>query len=351
MRLFKKRYSPPGTPPGTLTTEEVPNGEVKITILSYSAEEYEEQEIKTVEECFEYVGKREVTWINMDRTHDAELLGKIGEHFGFHTLALEDVINAGQRPKVEDFDDYIFITANLPQKPEMISSINLNQVNIFLGSNFVLAIQNNGNAFEPVSQRIKEIKGKIRNMKSDYLAYALIDFVVDRYFPVMEFLGKEIESMEDELLDNPSPEMVGKMREIKRELILIRSSIWATRDMINGLQREDSKLISETTDVYLRDIYDHTIQIAELVESYRDILSEMFNVYLSVTANKTNEVMRVLTIFATIFIPLTFIAGIYGMNFEFMPELKWRPAYFILLGLMAIVTIVMLRFFKKRRWM
>jgi magnesium transporter len=167
----------------------------------------------------------------------------------------------------------------------------------------------------------------------------------------MEFVGNEIESMEDELQENPSPEIVRKMREIKRELILIRSSIWPMRELINSLQREEPKVIAETTQLYLRDVYDHTIQVADIVESYRDILSEMFNVYLSVTANNTNEVMRVLTIFATIFIPLTFIAGIYGMNFEFMPELKWRPAYFVMLGLMAVITIALLRFFRKRGWM
>ncbi|MBC8235921.1 magnesium/cobalt transporter CorA [bacterium] len=351
MRLFKRKSSPPGTPPGTLIPEETPGKEVKITVISYSPDEYEELAAKSIGECFEYVGKRDVTWINIDGTQDVELLGKIGERFGFHALALEDVKNGGQRPKVEDFDDYIFITANLPRKPEVTSSINLDQINTFLGPNFVLTIHDAGNTFETVHQRIKENRGRIRKMKADYLAYALIDMLVDQYFPVMELIGNQIESMEDELQENPSPETVGRMREMKRDLILTRSSIWPMRELINSLQREEPELIAETTKIYLRDVYDHTIQVADIVESYRDILSEMFNVYLSVTANKTNEVMRVLTIFATIFIPLTFIAGIYGMNFEFMPELKWRPAYFILLGLMAIVTIALLRFFRKRGWM
>jgi len=228
---------------------------------------------------------------------------------------------------------------------------NLCQVNIFLGPNFVLTIHDAGDAFEPIHQRIKENRGRIRKMKADYLAYALIDIVVDQYFPIMESVGDQIESIEDELQENPSPEIVKGIREIKRELILIRSSIWPMREVINSLQREESEIIADTTNLYFRDVYDHTIQIADIVESYRDILSEIFNVYLSITANSTNEVMKILTIFATIFIPLTFIVGIYGMNFEFMPELKWRPAYFIVLGLMVGVAVVMLRFFRKRGWM
>ncbi|MBM3237641.1 magnesium/cobalt transporter CorA [Candidatus Poribacteria bacterium] len=351
MRLFKKRYSPPGTPPGTLIPKEVPRGEIKITVISYSPDEYEELEAKSAEECFEYVGKRDVTWINVDGTHDAELLRNIGERFGFHSLSLEDVINVGQRPKVEEFDDYIFITASIPQNPRIATSINLDEINIFLGLNFVMTIQNNGDVFEPIRQRIKENRVRIRKMKADYLAYSLIDLVVDQYFPVMEFIGEEIEATEDEMLENPSHEMVRKIREMKRELILIRSAIWPMREVINCLQRGEPELIAETTQIYLRDIYDHTIQIAELVESYRDILSEVFNVYLSTTANSTNEVMKILTIFSAIFIPLTFIVGIYGMNFEFIPELKWRPAYFILHGVMVAIVLVMLRFFRKRGWM
>lgn len=351
MGLFKRKHSPPGTPPGTLLQREAPGGESKITIISYSADEYEEGEVKSVEGCFDSVGQREVTWINVEGTGDVELLRKIGAKFGFHPLTLEDVINAGQRPKVEDFGDYLFLTAKIPQKEESTASIDLNQINLFLVQNFVLTIHDSGEAFESVRQRIKEDRGRIRKMKADYLAYALIDVLVDLYFPLMEAVGNQLEAMEDELQENPSPQIVRQMREIKRSLVQIRSSIWPMREVISSLQRGESKLITEGTGIYLRDIYDHTIQIADIVESYRDILSEMFNVYLSVTANKTNEVMRILTIFATIFIPLTFFAGIYGMNFEYMPELKWRPAYFVMLGLMAVITGFMLRFFKKRGWL
>ena len=352
MLTFKRRRSKPGTPPGTLVSEATPAREVKVTVISYSQEEYEEIEAESVEECFQYVGKREVTWVDVNSTQNAELLIKLGEQFGFHPLALEDVINGGQRPKMEDFANHIFITLRPPQKASTESSIDLSQINIFLGLNFVVTIHDAAeDVFEPVIRRMKENKGRIRGMKSDYLAYALIDLLVDRYFPIMESVGDQIEYIEDEIQDNPSSEVVRKIRNVKRDLILIRSSIWPMREVINSLQREEPELVTDTTKVFLRDAYDHTIRIADIVESYRDILSEMFNVYLSVKADNTNEVMRILTIFATIFIPLTFVAGIYGMNFEFMPELKWKWAYFVLLGLMGIMTAGMLRFFKKHGWL
>lgn len=351
MKLFKRRYSPPGTPPGTLISKDVSREKANIKIISYSSGEYEELEVESAEECKEYVGKREVTWINVDGTQDIEVLEDFGENFGFHSLAIEDVINTGQRPKVEDFGDYIFLIVRFFDKTEITSSVNLQEINVFIGSNFILTIQDKSEVFEPVRQRIKESRGKIRNMKADYLAYAIIDLIVDQYFPVMESIGERIESIDDELQEEPSAEIVNEIREIKRELILIRSSNWPMRDIISKLQREESKLISDTTDIYLRDVYDHTIQIADIVESYRDILSEMFNVYLSVTANSTNEVMKILTIFATIFIPLTFVVGIYGMNFEYMPELRWKPGYFVVIGVMVIISIAMLRFFKKRGWL
>lgn len=351
MLIFKRRHSRPGAPPGTLVPEATPAREVRISVISYSPDEYEEIEANSLEEAFHYVGKREVAWISVNSTQYAELLTKLGEQFGFHPLALEDVMNAGQRPKMEDFGGHIYIALRFPQKPEIASSIDLPQINIFLGQNLVVTIHDTAEStFEPIIRRIEENKGRIRKMKADYLAYALIDLVVDQYFPVMESVGEQIESIEDEVQEDPSPQVVGKIREIKRDLILTRSSIWPMREVINSLQRQEPELISDTAKLFLRDVYDHTIQIADIIESYRDILSEIFNVYLSVKAESTNEIMRVLTIFATIFIPLTFIAGLYGMNFDFMPELRWRPAYFVLLGVMVVVSVAMLRFFKKRGW-
>lgn len=351
MSLTRKRRIKPGAAPGTLVSEGAPARKVKMTITSYSPAEMEEKETESVDECFEYVGKREVTWINVDGTQDAGLLGQIGERFGIHPLALEDVINRGQRPKLEDFGEYLFITLRLPKKTEASSPIDTEQINILLGPKFVMTIHDSGDPFGPVIQRIKENKGRIRKMKADYLTYALIDLIVDQHFPIMDLIADQIEVLEDEVQESASSDIVKKIRGIKRDLILVRSSIWPMREVINSLEREEPELITEPTKLFLRDVYDHTIQIADIVESYRDILSEMFNIYLSVKADNTNEVMKILTIFATIFIPLTFVAGIYGMNFEFMPELKWKYSYFVMIGVMLVITAVMLRFFRRRGWL
>ncbi|MFC1719375.1 magnesium/cobalt transporter CorA, partial [Candidatus Poribacteria bacterium] len=261
------------------------------------------------------------------------------------------VINRGQRPKMEDFGQYIFITLRSPKKSEAASPIDTEQINIFLGKNFVMTIHDSANSFAPIVQRVKENKGRIRQMKAGYLVYALIDLIVDQHFPVMELIADQIEALEDELQENPSPDIVKEIRGIKGDLILIRSSIWPMREVINSLEREDPELMSDAAKVFLRDAYDHTIQIADVVESYRDILSEMFNIYLSVKADNTNEVMKILTIFAAIFIPLTFVAGIYGTNFEYVPELKWKYSYFVMIGVMVLITAAMLRFFRKRGWL
>jgi len=352
MFLLRKRRGIPGAAPGTLVSESGgPTKKVKMTVVSYSADELEEKEVESVEECFDYVGKREVTWISLDGSQDADLLRQIGEKFGIHALALEDIISGGQRPKLEDFGEYLFITLRSPRKPEATSSIVAEQINILLGPNFVITIHDLSNPFEIVLQRIREGKGRIRSMKADYLLYALIDLVIDQHFPLMESVADQIEALEEEVQENPSSEIVKKIRDIKRDLILTRSSIWPMREVINGLEREEPRLIADATKIFLRDVYDHTIQIADIVESYRDILSEMFNVYLSVKADNTNEVMKILTIFASIFIPLTFVAGLYGMNFEFMPELKWKYSYFAMLGVLVLITLAMLRFFRKRGWL
>ena len=351
MLLTKKRRVKPGSAPGTLVSEEASAVKVKMTAISYSADELEEKEAGSVDECFDYVGRRDVTWIKVDGTQDAEMLRQMGEKFGLHPLALEDVINGGQRPKLEDFGEHIFVTLKLPKKVGTESSVDTEQVNIFLGPNFVMTIQDSTDAFEPVIQRIRENKGRIRKMKTGYLAYALVDLIVDQHFPIMETIAEQIEELEDEVQENPTPEVVRKIRGIKSDLILIRSSVWPMREVINAMEREEPKLISDEAKLFLRDVYDHTIQIADIVESYRDILSEMFNIYLSVKADNTNEVMKVLTIFAAIFIPLTFVAGLYGTNFEFVPELKWKYSYFMMIGVMVVITVAMLRFFRKRGWL
>ena len=348
MSLFARRKAP-GTPPGTLP--EVSQVAAELAVISYSTDEYEAVKAESVEDCYQQIGKRNVTWIRVEGTKDSETLTKLGQHFGFHPLTLEDIMNGGQRPKVEDFGEYVFIILRHPRISSTDSAVGIEQINIFLGPGYVVTVTDTSETFDLIKQRIMENRGRIRKMNAGYLAYSLIDAVLDSFFSVIESTGNRIEALDDEIQDNPSPEVVRKIREIKRGILNTQAAIWPMREAISSLQSQEPELIADVTKVYLRDAYDSTIQINDMVETYRDILSEMFSVYISVTANSTNEVMKVLTIFAAIFIPLTFMAGIYGMNFDFMPELKWRPAYFILLGSMAIVAIAMLRFFRKRGWL
>lgn len=346
-----KKRTKPGLAPGTLESSVIPSKELKIAVISYSPDEIEEKKVNSIDECRKYIGNREVTWIDIDVTQNVEILNQVGEKLGIHPLALEDTIESNQRPKLEDFGEYLYIVLRYPRKRNATSHIESEQINMFLGKNFVITIHDSENIFEPVIHRIKEGKGRARKMKSDYLAYALVDLIVDQHFPVMEMMAEQIEELEEEIQKKATPDIVIKIRQVKRDLINIRSSIWPMREVINSMEREAPELLTDATKLFLRDAYDHTIQIVDIVESYRDVLSEMFNIYLSVKADNTNEVMKILTIFATIFIPLTFAVGIYGMNFEFMPELKWKYSYFILHGIMIIISLAMLRFFRKRGWL
>jgi len=253
---------------------------------------------------------------------------------------------------MEDYGDYIFVVLKMLYPGENKDEIEAEQVSLILGSNFVISFQEReGDVFDPIRDRIRKNKGRIRKAGADYLAYALLDAIVDNYFLILENVGEKIEDTEQQLATNPSPETLQYIRELKNEMIFLRKSIWPLRELINGLERCESTLIHESTGVYLRDVYDHTIQIIDTVESYRDMISGMVDIYLSSISNKMNEVMKVLTIFASIFIPLTFIAGLYGMNFEFMPELTWHWGYFALLGFMVSVGVSLVVYFRRKRWL
>jgi magnesium transporter len=352
-RLIKKRSHKAGLPPGTLIhVGERKAEKVKIRILDYDELQFEEKESKTIEESFPFKDKPTVTWINIDGLHEVEIIEKLGSHFGLHPLLLEDILNTDQRPKMEDYGDYIFVVLKMLYPGENKDEIEAEQVSLIFGSNFVISLQEHeGDVFNPVRDRIRKGKGRIRKTDSDYLAYALIDAIVDNYFLILENVGEKIEDTEQQLATNPSPETLQYIRELKNEMIFLRKSLWPLRELINGLERCESTLIHETTGAYLRDVYDHTIQIIDTVESYRDMISGMVDLYLSSISNKMNEVMKVLTIFASIFIPLTFVAGVYGMNFEFMPELTWRWGYFALLGFMALIGVSLVVYFKRKRWL
>jgi len=352
-KSIKKISKKAGLPPGSL----VPIGKkktskVKITIIDYDKIQFIEKEAKKIEEVFPFKDKPTVTWVNIDGVHQPDVIEKLGKEFNFHPLMLEDIVNTEQRPKIEDFVDYIFIVLKMLHYDEKKNEVNSEQVSIILGPNYVISFQESeGDVFDPIRERIRLKKGRIKNMGPDYLAYALIDAIVDNYFIILEKFGERIEFLEEELVTNPTPKTLQIIHNSKREMITLRKSIWPLREVISRLERGESSLVHKSTFIYLRDVYDHTIQIIDTVETFRDMISGMLDIYLSSVSNKMNEVMKVLTIIATIFIPLTLIAGIYGMNFKYMPELEWRWGYPIVWLVMAAVTILMLAYFRRKKWL
>jgi len=342
-----------GLPPGTLVHVGIARDEkVKITIVDYDETHVEEMEVKTVEECLPFMDKPTITWINIDGIHDLEIIEAIGRYFGIHPLVLEDIVNTSQRPKMEDYADYLFVVLKMVYYDEKEDDIKIEQVSLILGRNLVISFQEQkGTVFDPISERIRSNKGRIGKLGADYLAYALIDNIVDNYFMVLDRVNDKIEGIEDDLADDPTPETLQSIHKMRREMIFIRKSIWPLRDVIGGLEKGESNLIQESTRIYLRDVYDHTIQVMDTIETAHDILSEMLDIYLSSLNNRMNEVIKMLTIIATIFIPLTFIAGVYGMNFQNMPELGWRWGYFVILAVMAAIGISMVVYFRRKKWL
>ncbi len=290
-------------------------------------------------------------WLNIDGVHQPEIIEQVGQSFGLHPLVAEDIASTGQRPKMEDFDDYIFIVLRMLRFDGAEDETKTEQMSIILGRDFVISFQEReGDVFDNIRERLKNNKGRIRKLGTDYLAYSLIDSIVDNYFMVLEKLGETIEDIEDRLVTNPTSETLQTIHDLKREMIFLRKSVWPLREVINRLERSESPLINKSTFVYLRDIYDHTIQIMDAVETFRDMLSGMLDIYLSSVSNRMNEVMKVLTVIATIFIPLTFVAGIYGMNFRYMPELEQTWSYPAILILMLVVALLMVVYFRRRKW-
>ncbi|MDM7920265.1 MAG: magnesium/cobalt transporter CorA [Methanosarcina sp.] len=352
-KTFKRKQSNVGLAPGTLVhVGEKKAEKVVIRAWVYNSEKLIEKELKTVEECQALKGQPGMNlWINVDGLDQIGIIEKLGSYFGVHPLTLEDVLNTGQRPKMEDYDSYIYAILKMMILDEKRKEIIIDQVSIIFGSNYILSFQERErDIFNPIRDRLKNPASRLRKNGVDLLAYSLMDAVVDNYFLILEHVGEEIENLEEELIVDPVPETLKAIQKHKRDMITLRRSVWPLRELINSLQRTESELINETTQLYLRDVYDHTIQVIDSIEAFRDILSSMVDVYLSSLSNRMNDVMKVLTIIATIFIPLTFIAGVYGMNFEYMPELEWRWGYpAVMLG-MAMVGISMFLYFKKRRW-
>jgi len=354
MAKLIKRYSKvAGLPPGTLVhVGERKEGTVRITVIDYDEQNFKEKQVSSVEECFPFKTTPTVTWINIDGIHDVAIIEKLGRQFVLHPLILEDILNTVQRPKYEDLEKYIFIVLKMLSYDDEKQVLQTEQVSLIVGANFVISFQESiGDVFEEVRDRLRNAKGRIRKMASDYLAYALMDAVVDNYFVILERLGESIETMEEELVAEPTEKTLQQIHLHKRTMIFLRKSVWPLRELINGLQKSESPLIKESTGVYLRDVYDHTIQIIDTIESFRDMVSGMLDIYLSSISNRMNAVMKVLTIIATIFIPLTFVAGIYGMNFKYMPELEMWWAYPVVWLIMVVIAACMLIYFRRKRWL
>ncbi|MBN1585940.1 MAG: magnesium/cobalt transporter CorA [Candidatus Omnitrophica bacterium] len=350
--LFKRRI-PPGSSPGTLVVHpDAPKP--RIFVLDFDSNNLNEREIQDVSELSSFRDSNTVTWIDVQGLGDVELIGRLGEIFGLHRLALEDAVHTGQRAKVESYDDHLFIIARMILLREHLET---EQVSFFLGPNWVLTFQEKpGDVFEPVRQRIRGGRGKIRTGGTDYLTYALLDAIVDHYFPVLEAYGDQLAGLEERVVSSPDYGVLMQIYALKRDLLSLRRAIWPAREAFNSLVRDESELIQKETVTFLRDCYDHAVQVIDLVENYRELSTGLMDAYLSGVSNRMNEVMKVLTVIATIFIPLTFVAGIYGMNFNperspwNMPELN---AYFgyplAILGMLGI-GIGLVVFFRKKQW-
>ncbi len=325
---------------------------VRMDVLRFSEEGAVETIDAKVGDCALAREQPGVTWVNVFGIHDVDRIATLGEHFGIHPLTQEDIVNTAQRPKFEEFDDYIFIVMKTMTYDDVQKDIDIDTISIILGKRFVISFQEReGAIFEPVSDRIRNGKGRIRKYDSDYLAYALMDAVVDGYFVALEKIGDHIESIEDEIVAAPVQTHMQELHRLKREILFVRKTVWPLREEIGSILKSESPLIKEGTGVFLRDLYDHTIRVIDIVETSRDILSSMHDTYLSSVSNRMNEVMKVLTIIATIFIPLTFIVGVYGMNFDNMPELRWHYGYYGIWGIMISVSAGMMIYFRKQRWL
>jgi len=343
-----------GLPPGTLVhVGEKKGEEVRIRIMEYNEERLQERELPDLDAFSPSGDASTITWLNADGLHRIDIIEKIGKLYGLHPLTLEDVLNTGQYPKMENYREYLFIVMKMLYFNERTTEIEEEQVSLCLGPNFVVSFQEEAgrDVFESVRLRIRNGKGKMRSMGADYLIYSLIDAIVDSYFVILEKLGEKIETLEEKVVTEPTEQVLRAIHRLKREMIFLRKSVWPVREIISGLERGDSHLVSDAMHVYLRDVYDHTIRIIETIEADRDILSGVLDIYLSSISNRINAVMKVLTIIATIFMPLTFLAGVYGMNFKHMPELEWRWGYPSVLLFMLFVGISMLLYFRKKKWL
>jgi len=357
MAYFPKRYHPPGTAPGVLTSPaDAHEHPTRIQLLDYGQQDLIVKDLADLDESRSYLARDSVTWIHVSGVADAGTVERLGGLLDLHPLAQEDVLNAGQRPKCETYEDQLFVVLYLAQQRGR--HISAEQVSLFLGRGFLVSFcACDHDPFEAVRKRLQAHAGKLREHKEDYLLYALLDLTIDQGFPVLERLGERVEALEDELLGTPDKGTLARLHALRRETLLLRRLLWPQREVVNGLLREEHPLIQESTKVYVRDCYDHAVQIIDLLETYREVITGLVDVYLSSVSNRLNETMRVLTVIATVFIPLTFITGVYGMNFGSnshspwaMPELQWYYGYPALWVLMIGAAAGLLWYFKRKGW-
>ena len=342
-----------GMPPGSLVhVGEVHDQAQSITVIDYNASRLEKRTIESVDEILTYNTPDTVTWIIVNGLQNVSVIEAIGRHFDIHALVLEDILNTHQRPKFEEFENYLYIVFKAIGLQNGDASVEYEQISLLLLNNIIFTFKEKpDDILDPIINRLNIPQSHIRTQGSDYLAYIIMDTVIDEYFALQDTFDELIETVEDELLTNPTNRTLTAIQKIKRELIFLRRSVSPLREMLSAIHRSESPLLNERTKHYFTDVYDHSIRIIEALESYRDLISGMLDIYLSSISNKMNETMKVLTVFSTLFIPLTFIAGVYGMNFEYMPELKWKWGYPLLWVVFIGISGLLLNFFRKRKWL
>ena len=352
-RFIKKRSKKAGLPPGTLIhIGEKKSDATRIILWEYDEKNFQESRLENVDVCFPFKTEPIVTWVNVFGIHQVEVFEKLGTCFSLHPLVLEDILNSDQRAKMEEYGDDLYIVLKMLSYDDARDEVQAEQVSLVLRGNVVFSFQENEkNLFAGLLDRLRNGKGRIRKMGADYLVYAILDLIVDHYFLVLEKIGERIEKLEEKLLSDPKPSTLQKLQHLKREMLFLRRWIWPLREVLSALERGELEQIREGTRIYLRDVYDHAIQVLDTIEIFREMLSGMVDIYLSSINNRMNAIMKVLTIIATIFMPLTFLAGVYGMNFKYMPELEWPWGYPLIVAVMAGIGITMLIMFKWKKWL
>jgi magnesium transporter len=352
-RSHVKQSHKAGNAPGTLVhIGEQRIEKARMTLVSYDSDTLEEHRADTAKEALALCDSHRLTWFNVDGIHDIELIGQLGRHFDIHPLTQEDIVNTAQRAKYEEFEQYAYIVLKMLRYNPTTGRISTEQVSLILTSGVLISFQESpGDVFDPVRTRLQKARGRIRSTGCDYLAYTLIDAIVDQYFSILEQIGAQIEAIEEQTLSTPTTAVLQRIHAMKREILYLRKQIWPLREVVGAMAKDESTLIQDETRIFLRDVHDHAVQIMETIESQRDLLAGLLDLYMTGISNRMNEIMKVLTIIATIFIPITFIVGVYGMNFKYMPELEWRWGYGLVWCVMIAMVIALVIFFKRKKWL